>query len=581
MKSTYILLLVSLLLSSCYNQRPEIVSDTYQEADLSNASNDPAWERTGRGLHASFGSVDVRYPKYEVPMEIVVKDKEFTAWRGERVNAQLVLWTVSDLQQVECVWEPLVSGNSDTIPAQNISNRFVRYVIADNYKNGCAQRKSDPTTAHLVADVLDELPAMNMADKTVRPVWVSIDVPQSAKPGIYKSSVIIYSKLNSPQELRLSLNVQDKVLPSYEKRNFHLNLRQNPLSIALWHGVKPWSDDHFEVMKPYMKMLAQAGQKSVSCLLYEGVKEDVTFDLPTSMVRWSKMTNGNWKFDYTILEKWIQFMKEMGIDKHINLYSILPSNGQLFYRNEADGKTKLISFKEDDATRRSVLKTYFADLRQFLTDRGWMNKTSIVIEDKNQEYLTDLIYWMRKYEPDFKITLITSKYRPKLLDSVQHLGLSAQYITAESMLEMKKVENTKTSLTIDCSLEHPNLFTFSAPAEAVWFGWFAAAHQLDGLYYAGFNDWNENPLIDGRTSTGPSGVNQLVYPSARSSIRFERLKEGIQDYEKINLLFNELSSDEKDELIKLQSRFTVHRMDDNEATDVVRRGHEIINKLSN
>ena len=580
MNRIYIIATALLVLTSCYNKRKDVTINTYQEADLSNASEDPLWERTGRGLHASFGSTDVRYSKYKVPMEIVVKDFELTAWKGERVNTQLVLWTVSDIKQVECVWQPLVSENGDTIPTTNIKTRFVRYVIADKYENGCGERTNDPTNAHLVADVLDQLPAMDMMAHTVRPVWVSFDVPEDASPGKYTSSVKIYSRKNSPQELRLTLNVQNKKIPSCDQQKFHLNLRQNPLEIALWHDVKPWSDEHFKVMKPYMKLLAEAGQKSVSCLLYEGVNEDVTFNLPTSMIQWSKTSNGKWKFDYSVLEKWINFMEANGIDKHINLYSILPLNRQLFYRNEKDGQSNLISLKEDSDLRRKILKTYFANLRQFLTDKGWMGKTSIVIEDKNQEYLSDFIYWMRKYEPDFKITLITKRYRPELLDSVQHLGLSAQYITAESMLELLKVDDTKTSLTIDCSLERPNLFSFSSPAEATWFGWFAAAHRLDGLYYSGFNDWNATPLIDGRTLNAPAGANALVYPDCRSSIRFEKLKEGIQDYEKLNILSKDFTSADLEELAKIQARFTVHRMDDNEAESVVKKGREIINKLS-
>ncbi|HEY5368179.1 MAG TPA: DUF4091 domain-containing protein [Hanamia sp.] len=34
----------------------------------------------------------------------------------------------------------------------------------------------------------------------------------------------------------------------------------------------------------------------------------------------------------------------------------------------------------------------------------------------------------------------------------------------------------------------------------------------------------------------PSGDTYFVYPGGRSSIRFERLREGIQDYEKFKIL---------------------------------------------
>ena len=45
----------------------------------------------------------------------------------------------------------------------------------------------------------------------------------------------------------------------------------------------------------------------------------------------------------------------------------------------------------------------------------------------------------------------------------------------------------------------------------------------------------EGPLRDSRFRQWPAGDTYLVYPGARSSIRFERLIEGIQDAEKIRI----------------------------------------------
>ena len=44
------------------------------------------------------------------------------------------------------------------------------------------------------------------------------------------------------------------------------------------------------------------------------------------------------------------------------------------------------------------------------------------------------------------------------------------------------------------------------------------------------------PLRDSRFRTWPAGDTYVVYPGGRSSIRFERLREGIQDAEKIRIL---------------------------------------------
>ncbi len=73
--------------------------------------------------------------------------------------------------------------------------------------------------------------------------------------------------------------------------------------------------------------------------------------------------------------------------------------------------------------------------------------------------------------------------------------------------------------------------------------WFAAACGYDGMLRWSYNSWPADPVRDSRFTAWPAGDTYLVYPDARSSIRFERLREGIQDYEKIRILRGELASD--------------------------------------
>src|SRR5699024_11553043 len=55
-----------------------------------------------------------------------------------------------------------------------------------------------------------------------------------------------------------------------------------------------------------------------------------------------------------------------------------------------------------------------------------------------------------------------------------------------------------------------------------------------------FNSWTKKPLQDSRFRTWPAGDTYIVYPQNRSSIRFEKLREGIQDYEKIRIIKKQL-----------------------------------------
>ena len=59
-----------------------------------------AQQRQTQDLILQWGSTDVRYPRNEVPAGQGNKQWETDAWKGERVNAQAVLWTRQPLKNV-------------------------------------------------------------------------------------------------------------------------------------------------------------------------------------------------------------------------------------------------------------------------------------------------------------------------------------------------------------------------------------------------------------------------------------------------------------------------------------------------
>ena len=67
------------------------------------------------------------------------------------------------------------------------------------------------------------------------------------------------------------------------------------------------------------------------------------------------------------------------------------------------------------------------------------------------------------------------------------------------------------------------------------------AGNYDGYLRWAYNSWTADPLRDSRFRSWAAGDCYLIYPGARSSIRMERLIEGIQDAEKIRLLREEFT----------------------------------------
>ena len=103
-----------------------------------------------------------------------------------------------------------------------------------------------------------------------------------------------------------------------------------------------------------------------------------------------------------------------------------------------------------------------------------------------------------------------------------------------------------------------------------------------------FNSWPENPVIDSRYTKWTSGDTYLVYPDARSSVRFERLREGIQDFEKIRILRDELAENSTEEtaaaLLRLNDfldSIDTRTHESRSTADVIGEGKQLIYEITN
>jgi hypothetical protein len=133
----------------------------------------------------------------------------------------------------------------------------------------------------------------------------------------------------------------------------------------------------------------------------------------------------------------------------------------------------------------------------------------------------------------------------------------------------------------------PNNFVFSPPVEGRWQGWYTAAHGYDGFLRWAYDAWPADPMRDARHELWPAGDCYLIYPGGNSCIRFEKLREGIVDYEKIRILRAEAAkSDDKEvkELIRqLDQHLEVFLTEKDFSTDKItadmNKGKKILEQL--
>src|ERR1700754_3542719 len=72
--------------------------------------NKDAWSNQKSGLHVSFVSTDRSWFRTEVPQQQEAVVWETAGWRGERLNAQILIWSPDTLEQVRVGPMNLVNG---------------------------------------------------------------------------------------------------------------------------------------------------------------------------------------------------------------------------------------------------------------------------------------------------------------------------------------------------------------------------------------------------------------------------------------------------------------------------------------
>ena len=501
--------------------------------------NAVSWQGLSPAVMIRFADINRRYSKNDPPPESLITQWKSTAWRGEKVHTQLLIWSTRALEQVSVKAGALKNKAGVPIPASCITTGFIKYVMTDGLNKsggGCGIPPSNESDSSLVEDAIDRSSAGKVEANTTRPVWLSISVPRNTSPGIYTGSLRVYNDGKAlPGTLIYRILVKDHVLPEPKDRTFHLDLWQNPYSIARVHGVKEWSVQHFEAMRPYMKMLAAAGQKAITVSMIYDPWRGQTYDIYGSMIKWIKRKDGTWQYDYSIFDRWVTFMQSLGIDKVINCYSMEPWNFTFYYYNEAYAKDTFVIARpgtlEYDAHWRPMLTSFIKHLKE----KNWFSKTALAMDERPLEDMQQVIAFVRSVDKSIKISLAGS-YHTTIEKDIYDYSIGSSDSFDPAIMAKRLARGLPTTYYTCCVEGYPNTFTFSPPAEAAWLGWFAANEHYNGYLRWAYNCWPAQPVQDSRFRTWSAGDTYLVYPGPMSSIRFERMIEGIQDYEKISIL---------------------------------------------
>lgn len=560
--------------------------DFTELADTHAHTSAAEWKAQAPRPRAAWGSTDVHYQKTSIPTQGLTKRWTAKAWRGERVNALALVYTAEPLESVELATTELKSVRG-AILAERVSLAFVRYVMADGLnkpgetgaKNACrGDNKAWEWDSVMVADIIDARKAMPVEANTTRPVWVSVWVPTDAQPGTYKAQLEIRVKGGATLTLPYQIEVGERRLPLPQEWSFHLDLWQNPYAVARYYNVPLWSKEHFDLMRPIMKTYANAGGKVITASVIDRPWNGQTQDAFGSMIGKTKSIDGQWKYDYTVFDRWVEFMMACGVDEQIDCYTVVPWRLQFDYYDQATNTVKNISTEIGTKEYNDYWLPFLTDFAAHLKAKGWFERTAIAMDERPREAMNAAEAIIRKADKNFKIEGAIHYY-PDVEPNIHDLCLAYGETVPPNVLARRRSEGKKTTVYTCCAEAYPNTFTFSKPAEATWLPLHAAAIGVDGYLRWAYNSWTIDPLRDSRFRSWASGDCYLVYPGA-SSVRMEKLTEGIQYYEKIKILRNEFAAKPAKikELNNEVAKFVPQNLKGENATQMVNEFKKVIDK---
>lgn len=176
-------------------------------------------------------------------------------------------------------------------------------------------------------------PAPQEEPARTHPVWLKVRVPADAKPGEYCGELALAGR-----KVPVKLSVAGWALPDPVRYRTHVNIIQSPESVALRYEVPMWSDKHVELIGKSFDLMAEVGNKVV----YIPLICETHFGNPESMVRWIR-DGEKWKHDFSVVEKYLDlYIKRVGKPQFVCFYAWDHYAGGAHFGNDAGGSGKPI-----------------------------------------------------------------------------------------------------------------------------------------------------------------------------------------------------------------------------------------------
>lgn len=457
--------------------------------------------------------------------------------RNEILSAQCVVRANANLEGLTVVVSPLQHAeNAATLDAESVQWNFVDGIFIE--ENTPKLVKSDltrPAPAHF-PDVLGQQRELSLAAGSLKTVYLTIRIPRDLPAGEYRGTVGVQAG-DARAELPLVVSVYPLTLP--DERHVMVTEWFSTNQFQRHHGVDPGDSDAFyRMLAVYAENMAEHRQN--------------VFRVSLGLIRTTRGSDGQLRFDFSAFDRWADVfwntgrmdLLETGFVARFGEGGWSSTEVRLSdfdVRDESTGKNVRVAGKD-------FLPTFLPALVAHLREKGWLEKTVFHICDEPSNH--NVMAWreasdfVHRHAPELRRidAIETTHCLDRLEIWVPKLDHLATWQPAYEEAQRRGNELWHYTVGIFQQGSLPNKTADVALIESRILHWLNYRYGLSGYLHWGWNVWTEDPIgAPGRHR----GDGWHVYPTqggVLNSLRWEQMRNGLQDYECLWLLESKLAA---------------------------------------
>jgi hypothetical protein len=444
-----------------------------------------------------------------------------------------------------------LTGAAGSISAANLEYKFVEFTQLNANSVFGGNQYVYPVTRKapgLFPDGLSNEPTMAVSARDSQPIWVRVFVPGSTPGGLYRGTATVQTD-RGDIAVPIEADVRAVTLPDASNGSYTNVMWQ------LFFGDLSSQEYAVETVKKYYGHdKYSAGWWALMDNVAKEWKAHRTNNLTVPMTRvlldgGSKLNaDGTYQFDWSRFDQLVQFFLDRGTVKRIEGFWL---NGGPGYSTKWDveiidaaGKRGFVPWDSAEANR--WIDQYTTALKAHLDAKGWTGKWWMHIGDEPQgdhgeQAWTGIANRIRGVWPSVQLgdAAFHEPWASRLATRADILIPNLlNYNTGPGPYDAEHA-NGKELWLYNCNIptmNYLNRFVDQPQWSQRQTAWFGYSRGASGYLHWAFNNWQY--AIDDQPEKGdgyivlPDPANNTI----RSTVRYESLRDGIEDYEVLNLL---------------------------------------------